>query len=77
MKFHHRYAHLLFSLLMSMIVAFIVTFVLTAVNHGYQDFIANWAHSFVIAWTIAFAAVLIISPRVHKLVKWLTAHSPH
>ena len=74
MKFHHRFAHLLFSLLMSMIVAFIVTFVLTVVNFGFRNFIANWAHSFVIAWTIAFLSVLVISPQVHRLVKWLTAH---
>jgi hypothetical protein len=72
MKFHHRYAHLLFSLLMSMIVAFIVTGVLAAVNFSHQDFVLNWARNFSIAWPIAFFAVLLISPRVHKLVKWLT-----
>jgi len=74
MKFHHRLAHLLFSLLMSMIVACIVTFVLTVVNFGFQDFLLHWARSFVIAWTIAFLSVLVISPQVHRLVKWLTAH---
>jgi len=73
MKLHHRFAHLLFSLLMSMIVAFIVTGVLADVNFGYRNLIANWAHSFVIAWPIAFISVLLISPRVHRLVKWLTA----
>ena len=73
MIIHHRHAHPLFSLLMSMIVAFIVTAVLTDVNFGFQNFIANWARSFLIAWPIAFFAVLMISPRVHKLVKWLTA----
>lgn len=58
---------------MSMIVACIVTGVLTAVNHGYQNFILNWARSFVIAWVIAFPAVLIIAPLVRRLVHWLTA----
>ena len=72
MKFHHRFAHLLFSLLMSMIVAFIVTGVLTAFNFGMQDFFTKWLHNFMVAWPIAFFAVLLISPRVHKLVKWLT-----
>ncbi len=74
MKYHHRFAHLLFSLLMSMIVAFIVTGVLTAVNHGLQDLFANWMHSFMIAWPIAFLSVLLISPQVHRLVKWLMPH---
>ena len=73
MKFHHRFAHLLFSLLMSMIVAFIVTGVLADVNFGYRSLIAHWARSFMIAWPIAFISVLLISPRVHRLVKWLTA----
>jgi hypothetical protein len=74
MKFHHRFAHLLFSLLMSMIVALIVTAVLTAVNFGWQVFFAKWMHNFMVAWPIAFISVLLISPRVHRLVKWLTAH---
>jgi len=74
MKFHHRFAHLLFSLLMSMIVACIVTLILTLVNFGYQNLIAHWARSFMIAWPIAFISVLLISPRVHSMVKRLTSH---
>ena len=73
MKVHHRFAHLLFSLLMSMIVAFIVTGVLAEVNFVRQDFVLAWARNFAIAWPIAFLSVLLISPRVHRLVKWLTA----
>lgn len=74
MKFHHRFAHLLFSLLMSMIVACIVTLLLTVVNFGYQGFFLHWMRSFSIAWPIAFISVLLISPRVHSLVKRLTSH---
>ena len=73
MIIHHRHAHPLFSLLMSMVVAFIVTFVLSAVNFGSRDFFLHWARSFMIAWPIAFISVLVISPLVHRLVKWLTA----
>ena len=73
MIIHHRHAHPIFSLLMSMIVAFIVTGVLAAVNFSRQDFVLAWARNFGIAWPIAFLSVLLISPRVHRLVKWLTA----
>ncbi len=73
MKIPPRHAHLAFSLITSMLVASIVTFVLTAVNYGGQDFMLHWARSFAIAWTIAFLSVFFISPRVHRLVKRLSA----
>jgi len=69
MKINPKYSHLVFSLITSMIVAGIVTCVLTAVNLGYDDFMRHWEHSFIIAWAIAFVSVLIISPRIHRLVK--------
>jgi hypothetical protein len=59
---------------MSMIVAGIVTGVLTAVNHGYEEFIPNWEHSFIVAWAIAFLAVFFVAPQVRKLVQRLTSH---
>jgi len=74
MKVHPRHTHWIFSLIMSMIVAGIVTAVLTAVNHGSQDFVWSWEHSFIIAWAIAFLAVLLIAPQVRKLVQRLTHH---
>lgn len=58
---------------MSMFVALIVTFVLTLANHGFEGFIGSWTHSFLIAWAIAFVSVLIVAPRVRRLVQWLTA----
>ena len=77
MKFHPRHSHWLFSLIMSMIVAGIVTSVLTVVDHGYKDFMPSWEHSFIIAWAIAFLAVLLVAPQVRKLVQRLTSHSSH
>jgi len=73
MKLSARHTHLLFSLITSMIVACIVTFVLTVVNHGFQNFFMSWERSFVVAWMAAFPSVLLIAPRVRKLVQRLTA----
>ena len=73
MKIPPRHAHLAFSLITSMIVACIVTLILTEVNFGSQDFLSHWAKSFAIAWTIAFLSVFFISPRIHRLVKRLSA----
>ncbi len=72
MKIHLKYSHLVFSLIMSVIVASIVTFVLTAVNHGFADFIPNWAHNFIIVWVVAFPSVFLVAPQVHRLVTRLT-----
>jgi hypothetical protein len=69
MKIHPRHSHLVFSLIMTMIVACIVTCVLTAVNHGFADFISNWARSFVIVWAVAFPSVFIIAPPVQRWVQ--------
>jgi uncharacterized membrane protein YhdT len=77
MKLHPKHSHWLFSLIMSMIVAGIVTSVLTVVDHGYKDFMPSWEHSFVIAWAIAFLAVLLVAPQVRKLVQRLTSYSSH
>jgi hypothetical protein len=58
---------------MSLSMAFIMSGVLTAFNRGFDNFLASWARSFVFAWLIAFPVVLIIVPRVRRLVQRLTA----
>jgi hypothetical protein len=74
MKIHPGHAHWLFSLIMSMIVTFIVTCALTAFNHGFDGFVLNWMHSFLIAWAVAFPCVLIAAPQVRNLVQRLIHH---
>jgi hypothetical protein len=53
--------------------AFIMSGVLTAIHRGFENFISNWMFGFVIAWPIAFPAVLVIAPRVRRVVQRLTA----
>jgi Protein of unknown function (DUF2798) len=69
MKIQPRHSHLVFSLIITMIVACIVTCVLTAVNHGFTDFISNWARGFVIVWVVAFPSVFIVGPPVQRWVQ--------
>lgn len=58
---------------MSLTMAFIMSGVLTTIYHGFESFIASWMLGFVIALPIAFPAVLVIAPRVRRLVQRLTA----
>jgi hypothetical protein len=73
MKFHPRYTPLLFAFFMSCGVAFIVSGVLTAIIDGFDNFIQTWMLGFSIAWPVACSAVLVLAPRVRRLVQHLTA----
>lgn len=72
MKIHPRHTNLLFSFVMLLSMAFIMSGVLTAIFDGFTNFIASWMFGFSIAWPIAFPAVLLIAPRVRRLVQQLT-----
>lgn len=58
---------------MSLSMAFIMSGVLTAIIDGFDNFIATWMLGFSIAWPVAFPVVLVIAPRVRRLVQQLTA----
>jgi len=58
---------------MSLIMAYIMSGVLTAIFHGFADLFSSWLRGFVIAWPIAFPAVLVIAPLVRRWVRQLTA----
>jgi hypothetical protein len=73
MNIHPRHSNLLFALFMSLSMAFIMSGVLTAIYHGFEDFISNWMYGFSVAWPIAFPAVLVIAPRVRRVVQRLTS----
>ena len=53
--------------------AFVMSGVLTAIFEGFEHFFTSWMLGFGIAWPIAFPAVLVIAPRVRRLVHYLTA----
>jgi hypothetical protein len=69
-----RHANLAFSFLMSLQMAAIMSGIITAVNRGLgAGYFAAWAHSFVVAWPIAFPLILLLAPRARALVARLTA----
>ncbi|WP_348811876.1 DUF2798 domain-containing protein [Flavobacterium maritimum] len=52
-----------------MITTFIISFLLISINVGFGDkFMVIWIKSWAIAYIIAVPAILIIAPRVEKLV---------
>ena len=69
-----RHAGLLFAFLMSLQMAAIMSAIITAVNRGTgPGYLLAWGHSFAIAWPIAFPLILLLAPRVRRLVEKLTA----
>jgi hypothetical protein len=73
MKFNPKHSHLLFAFFMSLLMAFLMSGVLTAIHLGFTPhFVAQWLHSFILAWPIAFPSILLIAPIVRKIVVKLT-----
>jgi Protein of unknown function (DUF2798) len=73
MKINPKYADLLFAFFMSVLMALLMSGVLTAIHLGYtQNFVAQWLHSFLLAWPIAFPSILLLAPIVRKIVSKLT-----
>lgn len=61
-----------FTLIMSAVTTGIVTFTVVAVNFGFADeFLTLWLKSWAIAYLVAVPAILIIAPRIEKLVDYL------
>ena len=47
------------------------------INAGISpDFLARWAHAFVLAWPAAFTIVLIAAPMVQRLTQRLVLPNP-
>jgi hypothetical protein len=73
MKIDAKHSNLLFAFFMSVLMALLMSGVLTAIHLGFRsDFIAQWLHSFVLAWPIAFPSILLIAPVVRIIVAKLT-----
>lgn len=74
MKIHPRHSNLLFALFMSLGMVLIMSGVLAVIYRGFEGFLENWARGFIIAWPFAFPSVLVLAPRVRRLVQGLTAN---
>lgn len=61
-----------FALIMGVITTGIISFTLVSVNLGYSDmFLFVWLRSWSIAYMVVIPAILLIGPRVQKLVDQL------
>jgi hypothetical protein len=68
-----RYANLLFGAILSMLMVTIISGAVVAITNGINARMPElWLRGFLTAWPIAFPSVVILAPRVRKLVTWLT-----
>ena len=68
-----RSAPVVFAFLLSGMMTFIVSGIAALVAAGTPpSFLALWARAWITAWIIAFPALLLIRPVVHRIVEWLT-----
>lgn len=59
----------LFAIFMGMITTALVSFTLVSVNKGFvRDFVATWLRSWLISYTVALPAIIIIGPRVQSFI---------
>jgi hypothetical protein len=64
-----KYSNLLFGGLLSGIMVTIISGAVVLVNQGLTyDLPQQWLKSFATAWPIAFSTVLVVAPRVRRLV---------
>jgi hypothetical protein len=60
---------IVFALLMGIITTGIISFTLISVNIGYTEHFAKiWLRSWFMAYTVVIPAILLIGPRIQKLV---------
>jgi hypothetical protein len=60
---------IMFALIMGIVTTCIISFTLVSVNIGYTEmFIKIWLRSWGIAYLVVIPAILIIGPRIQKLV---------
>lgn len=59
-----------FSMIMALITTFIISFLLISINVGFgEKFVTVWLKSWALAYMMAVPSILIIAPRVEKLVE--------
>ncbi|MDD4910749.1 MAG: DUF2798 domain-containing protein [Sideroxydans sp.] len=74
MKISPRLVPFLFPFFMSLIMAFIMTAFITWINTGSADgYTGRWMHSFIYAWPLAMACIVLFANRVRLMIGKLTA----
>lgn len=73
MRIPEKYSNLLFGALLSTIMVTIISGAVIVVNHGLTPELPKlWLKGFATAWPIAFPSVLVIAPRVRRVVERMT-----
>jgi len=73
MKIDKKFGGLLNAALMAVILPFFMTFVVVLVNTGLSSrFLGSWMRTWAIATIVAFPLILLLSPRIKKVVASLT-----
>ncbi len=74
MKISPRLVPLLFPFFMSLVMAFIMTAFITWINTGSGDgYIGRWMYSFIFAWPLAMACIVLFANRIRMMIGKLTA----
>ncbi len=64
-----KYHRIVFSFFMALIMSCVMSLVITTFNVGIiPDLLLMWLKAWGFAFTVAFPAIFIVSPLVHKLV---------
>lgn len=77
MKFHPRYAPVLFGGLLSTVMVTLVSGLLLFLREGlHAGFAVLWLKSFLSTWPVAFPTALVVAPWVRRVVARLTLQTP-
>lgn len=75
-KLAPRHAPTLLAFFTSLFMSGLMSMVITVLNIGLPpDFLARWLHAFVLAFSIAFPAILLVLPMAKRLVMALVDES--
>lgn len=68
-KITYRYRTMLFALIMSGCTALIVSGIIMSMHLPWDSrFLPAWLHAYFTAWPIVFVAIIVIAPRVNRLL---------
>lgn len=68
---------IVFAMIMGIVTTAIVSFTLIAINVGFgEKFLTVWVRSWMLAYVVAIPAILVIAPKIEKLVGYLFRERP-
>lgn len=71
-RLHVRYRKPLFALIMSATTSLLVSAVIMGLRGvPAQVFLSQWCHAFMTAWPVVFLAIVLIAPRIDRLLDYV------